>query len=242
LIALLLFLVGWLAPSVGAASVLPVDQAFTFTVSYDAGGDVRVAWTSADGYYLYRDKFKFASKSNGLSIGEPVLPKGEHKQDEFFGDMEIYRGRFEIRLPLVRSGVPAALANLEIGFQGCADEGICYPPQRRLVALASPPDSSTSTPSASPQRPVLNRLADAFQALGMKAGAGELLPPDQAFRLLAEVRGPNAIRLAWQIADGYYLYREKFQGAMKCLMASRRTTRNSARSRSFIAKWASMCR
>lgn len=113
---------------------LPVDEAFTLHVEQpDAGGAV-LRWDIAPGYYLYKERLRFA----GLPPGnEPQLPPGEPYHDEYFGDSRIYRDSLEVQLP------DADLASLELGWQGCADAGLCYPPQTRTVALGG-----SSTPSA----------------------------------------------------------------------------------------------
>ena len=211
MIVRLLFLLAACVPDFGLAAVLPVDEAFKFSAVYDAAGEARVSWVAADGYYLYRDKFKFTSQSDGVVLGPPILPPGKQKQDEFFGLIETYRGQFEVRIPLVRSGPAGDPVRVEIRFQGCADAGICYPPQRRSVELALV-DTPSALPATGPS--VGSRLTDAFRALGLKSGPAELLPADEAFRLLAEVTGSDTVHLSWRIADGYYLYREKFKVAI----------------------------
>ncbi|RYU59950.1 protein-disulfide reductase DsbD [Methylolobus aquaticus] len=204
----LLFLLATCVPGFGISAVLPVDEAFKLSAVYDAAGEARVSWIVADGYYLYRDKFKFTSQSDGVVLGPPILPPAKQKQDEFFGLIETYRGQFDVRVPVAPSGPFAGPLRLEIRFQGCADAGICYPPQRRSVELAMA-DAPTSLPGEGAS--VTSRLTDAFRALGLKSGPAELLPADEAFRVLADVTGPDIVHLSWRIADGYYLYREKFK-------------------------------
>lgn len=114
---------------------LPVDEAFTLHVEQpDAGGAV-LRWDIAPGYYLYMERLRFA----GLPPGsEPQLPPGEPYHDEYFGDSRIYRDSLEVQLP------DADIASLELGWQGCADAGLCYPPQTRTVELGG----SSAPPSA----------------------------------------------------------------------------------------------
>ena len=74
--------------------LLPVDQAFAMSTDVaDDGRHVRIEWEIADGYYLYRHAFKFEATAPGAVLGEPDIPPGKAYSDEFFGDVEIYRGQ-----------------------------------------------------------------------------------------------------------------------------------------------------
>ena len=194
-----------LAVAITSAELLPNDQAFQ--LSYRLEQDKAVFnWDIADGYHLYRKRLKFAVKSPGVVQGEPEFPKGEDKHDENFGLVEIYRGHPEVRVPLTRQGTDPAAVEIEVTSQGCADAGVCYPPVRRTVKLEWPraPVTLAAADSGS-------AVQDIFKALGLKPGGqGDLLPPDEAFRFHAEVRDANTLWVGWQVAKGYYLYREKF--------------------------------
>ncbi|MGD9169396.1 MAG: protein-disulfide reductase DsbD N-terminal domain-containing protein, partial [Candidatus Thiodiazotropha sp.] len=67
------------------------DQAFQISGRTDGTEKLRVEWRIADGYYMYRDKIHFDSDSIGIEIGEPKLSKAKIKNDEFFGEVAIYR-------------------------------------------------------------------------------------------------------------------------------------------------------
>ena len=114
---------------------LPVDQAFTLHIEQPESGAAVLRWDIAPGYYLYQERLRFA----GLPPGsEPALPPGEPYHDEYFGDSRIYRDSLEVEIP------NADIASLELGWQGCADAGLCYPPQTRTVDLAG----GSAAPSA----------------------------------------------------------------------------------------------
>lgn len=195
-----------------AADILPVDQAFGFSATSEPSGEVVFQWTINDCCYLYRNKFKFASRTAGVELGQPRFPAGEKKHDEFLGEVEIYRKQVEIRLPVTRHAGAGDPFDVDLAFQGCSDEGICYPPQKRLVTVKA---NTSAHPSGDGQpAAILDQLTKAFQSLGARSQAGDLLPADQAFRFFAEVRDPQTLYLGWHIADGYYLYREKFQLAL----------------------------
>jgi thiol:disulfide interchange protein DsbD len=89
-----------------------------------------------DGYYLYRDKFSFGVESSDVTLGRAEFPTGEIHEDEFFGEQEIYRHEFRISIPYANRG-DAGPVDLQVRLQGCADIGLCYPPQRwsRTVEL-----------------------------------------------------------------------------------------------------------
>jgi thiol:disulfide interchange protein DsbD len=209
------FLVLWPAFSgaalaLGSEDLLPPEQAFRGSAKIEQDTAL-LSWDIADGYYLYRQKFRFVSRTPGAESGEPVFPRGETKHDESFGDMEVYRGHVDVRLPLVRRDAGAGAVALEVTVQGCADAGICYPPYKQTIDLKWPAQSLQSTPAAS-----VANLGEALKALGARSitQPAELLPPDEAFRFFAEVRDAETLWVSWQIADGYYLYREKFKLAL----------------------------
>ncbi|NKQ12156.1 thiol:disulfide interchange protein [Stutzerimonas zhaodongensis] len=128
---------------------LPVDEAFTLHIEHpDAGGAV-LRWDIAPGYYLYKERLRFAGLPPGT---EPQLPPGEPYHDVYFGDSRIYRDSLEVQLP------DAGLASLELGWQGCADAGLCYPPQTRTVALGG-----GSTPPSAPGQADDQALANGLQ-------------------------------------------------------------------------------
>jgi len=116
---------------------LPVDEAFALTVSPEESGATRLHWQIAPGYYLYQQRLKF----DGLPAErQPPLPAGEPHSDEFFGDQEVYRGSLELIVP------PGGEASVRLGWQGCADAGLCYPPQTREVSLGGA--AAAPTPEA----------------------------------------------------------------------------------------------
>jgi len=129
---------GW-APSVAAADakLLPPEDAFRFSARALDERTLEARFTIADGYYLYRDKLQFTLPIGGATLAAPELPAGKAKHDQFFGDVETYRGTVVIRIPL--SGAERGKeVELAADSQGCADVGVCYPPTRQKVNLAIP--------------------------------------------------------------------------------------------------------
>lgn len=107
---------------------LPVGKAFTFTSERLESGETQLYWQIADGYYLYQQRMKF----DGLAE-KPALPPGEAHSDEFFGEQQVYRQGLEVKLPAGTTG------QVKLGWQGCADAGLCYPPQSITVDLGGNP-------------------------------------------------------------------------------------------------------
>ena len=79
---------------------LPPEQAFVLSTSVTAADMIRAEWDIVDGYYLYREKFKFTSNTPDISLQEAVYPKGKIKVDEFFGEVETYRGKIAVDIPI----------------------------------------------------------------------------------------------------------------------------------------------
>jgi len=143
LLAALLWAVATLAPAAGGglpgveAKLLPPEQAFRFSARALDARTLEARFDVADGYYLYREKLRFAVDGGGPVLGAPALPAGKAKHDEFFGDVETYRGALLVRLPLT-NGAPGQAVVLKADSQGCADVGVCYPPTAQQVKLSLP--------------------------------------------------------------------------------------------------------
>ncbi|MCX5577791.1 protein-disulfide reductase DsbD [Kaistia terrae] len=116
----------------GAQSPPSADAVFALTASRDTSGDLKLGWTIADGNYLYRDKIG-ARDAAGTAL--PVTtPAGEMKDDPNFGPTEVYHREAEARIAAADLGDGKSLT---VTFQGCAEAGICYPPAKRTVDLAT---------------------------------------------------------------------------------------------------------
>jgi thioredoxin:protein disulfide reductase len=167
----------------------PPEQVFLYKTRADAER-IYLDFDVRDGYYLYRARFGFDSGTDGVALGAARFPRGETHTDEFFGEQEIYRHEFEVAIPYRRSAAGNAF-ELKLELQGCADFGLCYLPQEWTANVTLPPP------------PFLGAGAIDTSA------TGDLLPVDDAFTMNARFDKPNELTVAWQIAPGYYLYREK---------------------------------
>ncbi len=129
------------SPAWADEEFLPPEQAFPLVAEAEGPDKVVINWSVAEGYYLYRNKFRFRSLTAGMRPGEANIPPGETRQDEFFGEVKILRGAIEVWLPIERSPGSGARLDLEVSSQGCADAGFCYPPHRQTLAIALPPQA-----------------------------------------------------------------------------------------------------
>ncbi|HVO87066.1 MAG TPA: protein-disulfide reductase DsbD N-terminal domain-containing protein [Casimicrobiaceae bacterium] len=117
---------------------LPPEQAFRLSARGLDARTLEVRFDVVDGYYLYRDKLAFAVQPGDLlASSRPDLPAGKHKHDDFFGDVEIYRGRVVVKLPLTEAA-SGRTVQLQTQSQGCADAGLCYPPTVQMLNVAVP--------------------------------------------------------------------------------------------------------
>ena len=196
----------------GDDELLPADEAFAFSARVVEGDRIQATWKVADGYYLYRSRIQFRSDTPGIRLGEPRFPPGKRKRDEFFGDVEIYQGTVTIEVPFTRGPDAGDSLTLTATSQGCAERGVCYPPHRQTVTLELPPaTAATAAPAPAAAEPgPLQALRDLGGKLGL-GGASDFLPVDEAFRMAVAAPSANEVVVSWQIAPGYYLYRDKFK-------------------------------
>ncbi len=168
-------------------------EAYQYVVN-DTGDAIEVDWAIEDGYYLYRKKMSYASNTPGVVLGEAEMPEGLDHEDEFFGKQQIYRDHFFVRVPYTVTGDRPESMEFVLKSQGCADMGLCYPPQTWTETITLRQAASTS--------PKLD--LGSVGSLG-----GEFLPVDEAFKpILIPVDG-NTVEVSWQITPGYYLYKAK---------------------------------
>jgi len=189
---------------------------------------LEVNFRIVDGYYLYREKFRFAIEPAAVKLGTPEFPAGKVKIDEFFGKVETYRGNLTIRLPIqVAAGgaQPVSTVKLRTTYQGCADAGICYPPLDQIAELklasanlpGGPPGGigaivgAASTPATSSAPfsaniavnvPLLNVPADKLAPIDFpnsRTSASGARPENEQSRIVALLKGGDF----WTIILGF---------------------------------------
>ncbi|TXH72832.1 MAG: cytochrome C biogenesis protein [Lysobacteraceae bacterium] len=122
----------------GKVAPLPEDQAFSFEAIADGGDALLLRFTPARGYYLYRDRTVLKLEADGITLDTPRWPRGRSYRDEHFGDVIVYFDQIDVSVPLRRVHTDAQTVVLRATFQGCQDEGICYPPMARTARIALP--------------------------------------------------------------------------------------------------------
>ncbi|WP_019023712.1 MULTISPECIES: protein-disulfide reductase DsbD [unclassified Thioalkalivibrio] len=204
-----------LANAIFDDDLLDPDDAFSLSAEAIDADTIRLTWEIADGYYMYREQFEFEPESEGLELGEPNIPDGEKKTDEFFGEVETYRDEISIELPILAAD--STEIELTARSQGCADLGVCYPPHFQTVSLELPglpgengeeatEGETTEDEAADEERSALDEMGDLSGDLGT---ADDLLEPEEAFAASLEAISQNAVILRFEIAENYYLYRDQ---------------------------------
>jgi thioredoxin:protein disulfide reductase len=203
----LLLLLTQTAFALESNELLPPEQVFKASAKAISPDQIEVTWTIAKGYSLYRKNMRFETKTPDFKLGDAVFPAGKIKHDELLGDIEHYREQLKVNLP-ISATKDASSIQLVAHYQGCADIGVCYPPQEKILDVTVP--VSTVAANVSP----IDNLVKGISGLKTKLSQAELLPPDQAFQFTASVKDPNTLHVSWLPAEGYYLYREKFKLAI----------------------------
>ncbi len=148
---------------------LEPDQAFVVSVSQPDEKHLLIRMDIAEGYYLYKDKFKFVTNTSGFSLGDVNFPPAKVKEDPYFGKMEVYVDAQEFLLPVVGQTTSAGEIELNVAYQGCAEAGICYPPINKTLPVQLVAVSSVSKP-----------------ILPNKAGVKDLSESDGIARMLSD--------------------------------------------------------
>jgi len=140
----------------GMGDFPPPDEVFFPDLFAVDGNTVEVGFRIIPGYYLYKAKISVTSLSDNAMAGQLELPKGKIKVDEFFGESEVYYDEVVGKLTIARATPAAMELELEVGYQGCADGGLCYLPQTRVLTVALPEASAITDLSTirPPDKPV----------------------------------------------------------------------------------------
>lgn len=116
----------------------PVDEVFFPELFAVDGNAVDLGIRIVPGFYIYRDKLSVRVLNEDAQAGRWDLPQGKMKTDEFFGEMEVYLDSFIGRLAIARATPDATELEIEFGYQGCAEGGLCYLPQTRILKVSLP--------------------------------------------------------------------------------------------------------
>ncbi|UVE17230.1 protein-disulfide reductase DsbD [Pseudomonas sp. LS44] len=198
-----------------SADFLPVREAFRLSLVQSTPQSLKLRFVAAEGYYLYRHRFQFRVEPTDLAGGAVQLPPGEAKHDQYFGDVEVYHGVLDIDVPLNNPyNLPI---NLQVTYQGCADKGLCYPPETERLDIGAPPSPAgpssteegtwtwhalalfflaglglTFTPCVLPMLPILSGVVLRGQVGGLRGlslSLAYVLPMAACFALLGALMG-----------------------------------------------------
>ncbi|WP_353571567.1 protein-disulfide reductase DsbD [Candidatus Albibeggiatoa sp. nov. BB20] len=226
---IIVFLLMCISLTAQANDFLNVNQAFVLETEAVSAQKIRFKWKIAPDYFLYKDKFQVRSRSQNLELGELDLPQGETKQDEFFGNLEVYQQQVQFELPIIQNPDQLDQIRVEVIAQGCPpNTENCYPPYRQTVTIALPtvatePANQETSEPPEPPAPMFNmdqieaKPVSNLQALfeddnpfsTSSVSDDPFLDPEIAFQFSAEFLDERIIAY-WQIKQGYYLYRKRF--------------------------------
>ena len=200
-----------------SADFLPVREAFQLSLVDSTPQSIKLRFVATEGYYLYRHRFQFRADPADVSLGAAQLPKGEQKHDEYFGDVEVYHGILDVELP--RTDQRAF--TLAVTYQGCADKGLCYPPETERLSIdgIGAPTAAhiwnwrelalfflaglglTFTPCVLPMLPILSGVVLRGQVGGLRGfnlSLAYVLPMAACFALLGALMGMFGAQLNLQ--------------------------------------------
>jgi thiol:disulfide interchange protein DsbD len=160
-----LLLLCFLAPAIHAESILnklptfgskqqprflPPDQAFVLDVQVRDAHTLQANFKVTPGYYLFRDKISFKAAGDGAKIAAIKLPEGELKHDPNFGETRVFHHPFQAEITLDRTVHAATHLTLNASYQGCNEQGLCYPSQDKVLQIELP-DTEQKTGNAGQQ-------------------------------------------------------------------------------------------
>jgi thiol:disulfide interchange protein len=208
--------------AVSEKDLLPVDEAFGLTAQARDRDRVEISWKIAPGYYLYRHRTTVKADA-GFDAEALQLPTGKKHHDDFFGEVETYLERLTGVLP-GKAADGTDTVTLEVRYQGCADAGVCYPPQKRTLQVklpaggggtASAAPAATSSTASPFNTPLANTTGSGLRLPGTSNAQALPLPSERAFGFDAIVGDGNTVLLRFTPAPGYYLYRDRTSLALE---------------------------
>jgi len=191
-----------------SADFLPVREAFQLSLVESTPQSIKLRFVATEGYYLYRHRFQFRADPVEVVLGAAKLPDGQKKHDEYFGDVEVYHGILDVELPRIDQRA----FTLAVTYQGCADKGLCYPPEteRLSIDVSGAPATAyqwnwrelalfflaglglTFTPCVLPMLPILSGVVLRGQVGGWRGfnlSLAYVLPMAACFALLGALMG-----------------------------------------------------
>jgi len=189
----------FLAPAafaIDAGSVRDFDDVFVISAEANGRESVRVRWNIEDGYYLYNNQFlEFSTKTGGVVLGEPRLPRGKTGFDELLGqEVEKYYGEVTVELPLESVAPSVSALQLRVRSQGCLEDELCYPPTTQVVDLMLP---------AAPEESAAGSLLSGYEPPPLTA--------EEAFSYESIGYDPGTALVRFTMPSDHYLYADKME-------------------------------
>lgn len=206
-----------LASAIEAEDILDYGDVFIISGLAPERNRLVVSWDIARGYYLYNNQFlSFESATEGVVLGEPVIPPGEVSFDELLGqEVAKYHNHVSVTIPVtfVERGIDAM--QLRVRSQGCLEDVLCYPPTTQVVLIGFPRAQEVQItpappPNAADTKPLENVTNDPLAGLGDVDSEPLALEPEEAFQYEAIGLSPEMALVRFTSQPGYYLYRDKF--------------------------------
>jgi thiol:disulfide interchange protein DsbD len=197
--------------AIDSKDILPPEQAFQLSITHATTDSVELAMHIEPAYHLYTEKFKFQSFTDSVQLGAIDIPEGKIEHDPAFGDVAVSRESFAIKVALLNPN-HEKLFKLLVKYQGCADIGVCYPPQKILldVSLSDPaPVAEPNPASVTNPLPAAVIPTQGLKSLVPSLFSQDLLSPEQAFQFNVTVKDAHTLHVSWLPATGYYLYKSK---------------------------------
>ncbi len=199
-----------------SAEPLQVEEAFAPELLSSSANDITVRFNVADEYFLYQKKFNFELDDPSVELQTPSYPPSIVQEDEFFGKSHVHRGQTDVTIPVAHTGEAKSL-ELTVGYQGCADMGLCYPPTKVQFNVDLPANNNSTNIAVAQADAAQSDIAPAKTSINdllkpkLDFGGEEapLLSPDVAFVPSILKAADGEIELRWFIEPGYYLYRDK---------------------------------
>ncbi|MDR0672159.1 MAG: protein-disulfide reductase DsbD [Zoogloeaceae bacterium] len=161
-----------LPPALVAQEFLDPLVAFKPAVRALDDRTLEVRFAIHPGYYLYRDRFRFAAED--ARLGNAEIPAGKEKTDESFGRVEVFYDAVAIRLPVERTLRAPMHFDLSVTSQGCAEAGLCYLPQTQTLVAELPAEGGVPAPDAARMEAAENDDARFAAILGEAGFWGKL--------------------------------------------------------------------
>lgn len=184
------------------------DQAMVVSHQVINGKTIQVDFKLIDNVYLFKHAFAFNGEN--LSVDQPALliPAGKEKDDPTFGVVEVYYDSLSIQVPFTDFGDNP---KLQVKYQGCIEDFICYPPQRKTFDLSG---QLLASPQSSGKAGI---LSNGLLNTGSQTGGGffgddqQLLPVDQAFQFETIALDANQLMVRFTMAPNIYLYKDQIE-------------------------------